>query len=300
MSMETSSPIRRLAKAEWFHSDGFPIEIARRDPQEPFGLHCHEFSEIVIVTGGIGTHLTGEESYPIRAGDTFVIGGDRPHDYLNINRLTLINVLFDPYELPMNFSDLASMQGYHALFTLEPAWRKRHEFQSRLRLSNKELTEVIRMVDAMESELQARKPGFGVVVTATWLQLATYLSRCYAKARSSSSKSLLRLANVVSFLEQNYGDEIDLDDLVELSELPRRTFIRTFESCFGRPPISYLIELRIRHACRLLTTTDLNVTQIAMQVGFNDSNYFSRKFHKIVNISPREYRASRSNRLHGS
>jgi hypothetical protein len=144
-------PLKRLTKADWFHADGFPIVIERRDPQEPFGLHCHEFSEIVIITGGTGSHITGEESYPLRAGDTFVISGDRPHDYVNIDRLALINVLFDPNNLPLATGDLQSMQGYHALFTLEPAWRKRHEFESRLQLSTKELIEVTRLVDVMEN-----------------------------------------------------------------------------------------------------------------------------------------------------
>ena len=51
--------IRTLRKEDWFHSDGFPIVVARRDPQEPFGLHAHEFSEIVIITGGTGLHVTG-------------------------------------------------------------------------------------------------------------------------------------------------------------------------------------------------------------------------------------------------
>jgi AraC-like DNA-binding protein len=285
--------MQRLSKADWFHEDGFPVVIERRDPQEPFGLHCHEFSEIVIITGGTGSHITGEESYPLRAGDTFVIGGDRPHDYVNIDGLSLINVLFDPNDLPLAMADLQSMQGYHALFTLEPAWRKRHEFESRLQLSTKELIEVTRLVDAMEGELHRRLPGFGVITTSLWLQLAAYLARCYAKSRSESSRSLLRLASVVSFLEQNYEKSIELQELVRLSGMPRRTFLRTFETCFGRPPITYLIDLRIRHACRLLQSTGTSITQIALQVGFNDSNYFSRKFHQITGITPREYRTNR-------
>jgi len=43
-----------LKKINWFHPDGLPIVIVRRDPPEPFGLHSHEFSEIVIIMGGKG------------------------------------------------------------------------------------------------------------------------------------------------------------------------------------------------------------------------------------------------------
>jgi AraC-like DNA-binding protein len=286
--------MQRLTKSDWFHEDGFPIVIERRDPQEPFGIHCHEFSEIVIITGGTGSHITGEETYPLRAGDTFVISGDRPHDYVNIDRLALINVLFDPNDLPLATGDLQSMQGYHALFTLEPAWRKRHEFESRLQLSTKELIEVMRLVDVMDEELRQRQPGFAVMVTSVWLQLAAYLARCYAKSKNESSQSLLRLANVISYLERNYAEPIQLTELIKISGMPRRTFLRNFEACFGNSPITYLIELRIRHACRLLLNKEGSITQIAFQVGFNDSNYFSRKFHEVTGTTPREYRVSRT------
>ena len=48
--------IRTLRKEDWFHPDGFPLVVARREPQEPFGLHSHEFAEIVIITGGTGLY----------------------------------------------------------------------------------------------------------------------------------------------------------------------------------------------------------------------------------------------------
>ncbi|RYD18247.1 MAG: AraC family transcriptional regulator, partial [Verrucomicrobiaceae bacterium] len=52
--------MRRVLKIdEWFHPDGFPISVERRDPQEHFEAHAHEFSELVIVTGGKCLHVTG-------------------------------------------------------------------------------------------------------------------------------------------------------------------------------------------------------------------------------------------------
>ncbi|MEM1225211.1 MAG: helix-turn-helix domain-containing protein [Planctomycetota bacterium] len=279
-----------LQKQDWFHEDGFPIVIERRDPQEPFGLHSHDFSEIVIITGGNGVHITGEESYDLAAGDTFVIGGDRPHDYLNMNRLSLINVLFDPDELPMSLGDLNVLPGYHALFTLEPAWRKRHRFHSRLQLTPPELVEAIRLVDQLQRELESRSPGFKVMATATWLQLATFLARCYSQSCNPQSQSLLRIADAISHIERHYAERITLESLVGIAGMSRRNFIRTFESTMGIPPIQYLIRLRIEHACRLLRQSDNSITNIALSVGFNDSNYFSRQFKVVTGSSPRQYR----------
>lgn len=280
-----------LKKQDWFHKDGFPIVVERRDPQEPFGLHCHEFSEIVIITGGKGVHITGEDSYELAAGDTFVIGGTRPHDYLNMDHLQLINVLFDATDLPMSFSDLHSLPGYHTLFTLEPAWRKRHMFSSHLQLSPAELVDATRLVDQLERELSERGPGFGVMATTTLLQLITFLSRCYSLSRNPQSKSLLRIAEAISHIERCYADPITLDELIDIAGMSRRNFIRTFESATQCAPIKYLIRLRIRHASKLLQQTDLSITEIAMNVGFRDSNYFSRQFRTLTGTTPRDYRS---------
>lgn len=285
-------PVQVLKKQDWFHEDGFPIVVERRDPQQPFGLHAHEFSEIVIITGGRGVHITGEDTYQLTTGDTFVIGGARPHDYLNMDQLSLINVLFDASDLPMSLADLQSLPGYHALFTLEPAWRKRHSFNSRLRLSPAELAEAMHLVDQLERELADRRPGFGVMATTALLQLATFLSRCYSRSRNPDSKSLLRVASAISHIERYYADPITLDELIDISGMSRRNFLRVFEATMGHPPITYLIRLRVQHACRMLRQTDRSITQIAMAVGFSDSNYFSRKFKEIRGLSPRAYRSS--------
>lgn len=282
--------IPRLKKEEWFHEDGFPVVVERRDPQEPFGLHCHEFSELVIITDGKGLHLTGEDSYELSAGDTFVIGGDRPHDYRNMDRLTLINILFDPVEFPMSIGDLRSLPGYHALFTLEPAWRKRHQFTSRLRLNPIEMVEALRLVDELEMELANRTPGFRVMATATMLKLVTFLSRCFGLSRNPKSKKLLRIGDAISHIQSSFTQPITLDELVEIAGMSRRNFIRTFEETTGKSPIKFLIDLRIQESRRLLRTTERSITEIAFDVGFSDSNYFSRQFRSALGLSPREYR----------
>ena len=105
------------------------------------------------------------------------------------------------------------------------------------------------------------------------------------------SKKLLRIANAISHIERNFAQQISLEELVDISEMSRRNFIRTFEGTMGNSPINYLIERRIREASKLLRSTDRSITDIAFDVGFSDSNYFSRQFRKAVGLSPRQYRS---------
>lgn len=279
-----------LKRKDWFHPDGFPIAVERRDPQEPFGLHAHEFAEIVIITAGRGVHVTGTESYPLSAGDAFVIGGSRKHDYHSMERLCLVNILFQPEKLNLRTYDLRTLPGYHALFTLEPAWRQRHQFNGRLRLTPQELSVVMAFVDKLEEELRTRPAGFKFMATASFMQIVGYLSRCFAKAKNPDSRALLRIGEAISHLEANYQEPIDLDHLAQIAHMSKRNFMRSFQAAMGSSPIAHLIQLRVNRAASLLRRTDQSVTEIAFQVGFSDSNYFTRQFRKLLGVTPREYR----------
>ncbi|MEP3481794.1 MAG: helix-turn-helix transcriptional regulator [Fuerstiella sp.] len=72
--------------------------------------------------------------------------------------------------------------------------------------------------------------------------------------------------------------------------MSRRNFIRAFESAMNSPPIKYLIRLRIKNACRMLQASQKSISEIAMAVGFSDSNYFSRQFRLHTGMSLTDYR----------
>lgn len=245
----------------------------------------------MIITGGSGLHVTGEDTWRLAKGDTFVISNAQPHDYHTTDNLRLINILFDQDNLSFDFMDLPSLPGYHALFHLEPAWRKRHQFKSRLRLSPDDLNTAIRLCDQLDIELEGRSAGFRFVATALFMQLAGHVSRCYERSQNKNSRELLRIGQTITHLEENYQKKINLEELVSIADMSKRSFLRAFEAATGFPPIAYLIQIRINRAADLLRSTTQSITEIAYEVGFNDSNYFARQFRNYQGTSPREYRS---------
>lgn len=284
---------RLLKTPDWFHRDGFPIAVERRDPQEPFGLHAHEFSELVIIVSGSGWHVTGRESWPLTAGDVFVISGQRPHNYRQMDQLCLVNIMFQPARMHLELADLPGLAGYHALFALEPAWRQRHRFSSRLRLTPQELGKVLGHVDQLDEELKLRGPAFGFLATAAFMQIIGYLSRCYSQSRHPDSRALLRIAEAITHLETRYAEPINLDELARIARMSKRSFIRAFRAAMGSSPIAYLLQLRVNRAATQLRRNGDPITDIAFRVGFGDSNYFTRQFRKLIGVSPRTYRQRR-------
>ncbi|MEO5913279.1 MAG: helix-turn-helix domain-containing protein [Luteolibacter sp.] len=283
--------MKRILKIDdWFHPDGFPISVERREPQELFESHAHEFAELVIVTGGRCLHVSGQESWEMTAGDVFVIAGPREHEYRDLEDLRLVNILYQPSQLQMGLLDLPSVAGYHALFTLEPSRRNRQPTKGRLHLTGKEMAQITELVDRLELELKAREPGFGFMATATFMQIIGQLSRSYGSSPSPDGKALLRIGEALSHLERNIHREVNLEELASIAHMSQRSFLRVFLSATGTSPLAWVIGQRINRACLLLRNTDRRVTEIAFDVGFNDSNYFTRQFRKVTGFSPREYR----------
>lgn len=279
-------------KQEVFHTDGFPLSIMRFNPQPPLPPtpHTHEFTELVIITGGQGRHISGRSSYLVSTGDVFVICGSRSHSYIDMQDLCLINILFDPLAINLKWWDLVSLPGYHTLFTLEPNWRKSDQFRSRLHLPGRDLSAVLAMVDQLDNELTLRKPGFKALATSLFMQMVVVLSRCYQNATRPDAQALLRLGGAIAHLEQCTNARINLNELAGIAHMSKRNFLRAFKRATGTSPIKYHLQIRVARAATELRQSGLSITQIAFDHGFSDSNYFSRQFSQFMGVSPREYR----------
>jgi AraC-like DNA-binding protein len=108
--------------------------------------------------------------------------------------------------------------------------------------------------------------------------------------------SVDRVASVRRWVETHWRDDHDFDALAQRHELSPTHFRRLWQRSVGVPPHRFLIEERLRHACRALVQTDRPVAEIARTHGFTDPLYFSRRFRAFTGESASRYRQ----RYHGS
>jgi AraC-like DNA-binding protein len=253
-------------------------------------MHEHDFHELVVVLGGAARHVTSEGAHSISAGDVFLIRGDVAHGYEQPNRLMIVNILFDPEGLDLPMDDLRRLPGYHVLFRIEPLMRRRHGFRSRLKLATDQLAEAAQLITRLEHELSARPAGHRFMARSHLMHLIGFLSRCYADTDATERRSLLALGEVLSFIEKHYAEKITVDRLADMAAMSESSLMRSFRRVTGKSPIDYVLGLRMAKAAELLRGSDLTVTEVAFRCGFNDSNYFSRQFRKVMGTSPRGYR----------
>jgi AraC-like DNA-binding protein len=101
------------------------------------------------------------------------------------------------------------------------------------------------------------------------------------------ARHLLRARDLV---DSRYAEPLDLDALARAAHVSPRHFSRSFRKTFGETPHQYLLTRRIERACYLLRTTDLQVAEVCLAVGFNSVGSFTTTFRRQVGVPPTEYR----------
>lgn len=108
--------------------------------------------------------------------------------------------------------------------------------------------------------------------------------------RLSSSQFDSRIAKAVQYVQENYQNTITLDGICEYLNLNKNYFCELFKSYMGYTFINFLNKVRIDKSCYLLTHTSYSIIEVAILVGFNNPNYFSQTFKKLIGITPTSYR----------
>lgn len=265
------------------------------DQKDKLKLHEHDFHELVIVFGGEGTHYTLNEKYHISQGDIFLIKPGTKHAYDNVKYLKIINLLYLPEQLNLSLYDLSNSPGYHAFFEIEPTMRKQHGFKSRLHLNSGKLEYIKKLVRSIDKELDSGSPEALFMAVSYFMQIIGFIARSYTKTEIPEQMDILFLSEVVSYIEENYQHNIRIADLTQKASMSKVTLYRMFKKAFKISPINYIMSIRISRAQEMLCSRKLNISEIARETGFSDSNYFSRVFKKSTGVSPRLYREQQLN-----
>ena len=95
-------------------------------------------------------------------------------------------------------------------------------------------------------------------------------------------------------IDNNYAEPITLDDIVDVSGLSKYHFTILLHRTVHSTTIQYLTNIRINKSIDLLKNKTLTIDEIAFKVGFSNGNYFAKVFRSYLEISPSEYRNTKS------
>lgn len=118
------------------------------------------------------------------------------------------------------------------------------------------------------------------------------LAACSATRRYFGERRLrdFYMREALSFIDQNYQNDISIEDIAAVCGLNRSYFGKIFRDTVGESPQEYLLHYRMARAAQLLKETKQPIGEIAPQVGYANQLHFSRAFKNVHGVSPREYR----------
>lgn len=124
-----------------------------------------------------------------------------------------------------------------------------------------------------------------------------YLMRSAATVRMNQSGKIrdFYIKEALSYIEQNFQNNITIEDIAAFCGLNRSYFGKIFHDTIGKSPQEFLISYRMTKAAELLKLTSLSVADIGNAVGYPNQLHFSRAFKNVYGTSPRSWR--NTNRL---
>lgn len=105
------------------------------------------------------------------------------------------------------------------------------------------------------------------------------------------------LAAAVNAVLEDPGRRFSIEQLAEIANIGRSTFIHRFKDAFGMPPRQFLAEQRLRLAARLLLGTSYPVKSIAAEVGYKSRSHFSKAFKAHTGQNPESYRSQQGREI---
>lgn len=243
----------------------------------PRVMHKHDDRlEIMFVARGSGQYLIGGRQYLVQQGDILifnqgVVHDERPH----VSEDSLI------YSCGISQLHIDGLPENHLI----------GRDKSAAIAAGEQSQALCGLFDALCAQIFNNERHHGVV-THHLLNAIVVICRniCLARheqlEKTDASQGLL----IKQFIDEHYKEPINLESIMAASGISRFYLIHLFKKFSGYTPKQYLIRRRVGEAQSLLVNTDMDVTTIAGEVGYESVNNFHRVFKMVVGIPPTQYK----------
>lgn len=257
------------------------------DTRHPFQIpvHWHDEIEILYVVRGPFIVVIEGEEYEAKTGNIFIINPGELHLMSSSNKDTDYHTFVFPLELISFQSDDDLEKNLFA--PLRDGKNKFFHAISDEKDMRKMQMILEELIDVYRGNLPTKQLQIRILLLTFFERL--FHNEHLFSAKYDYDKDTLR-KDILTFIQQNYTDSIRLADLAAEFHLSEKYFSRYFKKSFRLTLSQYISHLRLSRAKHLLETSNLPITEVALQSGYQDVSYFIRAFHKSCGMSPLKYR----------
>lgn len=257
-------------------------------------MHDHDFVEIVLVIGGRAQHVSSGGRQPLRAGDVIILRPGAWHAYNDCENLEIYNCCFGSellhHELAWLIEDPAL--GYLLWQGLLSHGRKGVLVTRLPKSSAQRCREAL---DLLHNTLLLSPRKSRPSLVALLLHFLGVLGEeCRREIRQMAAPRREIHPSVTSgirLLEKTPAYSWSLSELAGKLHIAPTYLVRLFREATGLPPMAYLAQCRAEWAASLLVRSDLSISEIAAQTGWDSPYYFARRFRAHFGMTASDYRS---------
>ena len=237
-------------------------------------LHWHEYFELLYFISGKSDFVCDNERYVAKPGDFLIVNPNELHSIsdeqenhhhicLQISPQFFSDVAFDNYIFKPHIEGDPQIKEY--IEKILVTW-ERHE---------------------PAYDIEVKSLTYSLIAYLIKNHVANFLSDSAVQFRKNKPKTI---NEIIMHISKNYHTHMTTSSLADKFHLTEQHLCTIFKRATGKTPIDYINRRRVYTAATYLKTTNKRITDIALNVGFGDSHYFTQVFKKYMGVSPREYR----------
>ena len=247
-------------------------------------LHQHEEIQISCIIKGEGPFYIGDSVGQFSDGDIFAIGQHLPHVFTNQDTdqgVHMISLFFTPEAYGAGFFDHPEFNEFQNLFEIV-------KLGCQLGSNN---SEVKRKIWGMRNQSALdRFLSFIELLQILGRSRLLPISSFVIKKRFGEEEGN-RMRKIMEYTFAHFDRKLSVAQAAEIASMTPNAFCRYFKQRTNKTYISFVLEIRIGQACRLLKQRkDLQISEIAFQCGFNNLTNFNRKFKQFKKQTPSQFR----------
>ena len=261
----------------------YHIANVKRSFQIP--VHWHDEFEIIYVKSGFLTVSISGENYIGKPGDAFVVSPGNLHFMgSQTGNVDYFTFLFPLKYISFRTDDILDDK------LLEPLNSGHLMISPEIEDTVKEQCEQLVEIYGAKKEESQSKITAQIKTKIILLQFILELwKKGFIVENDTGGKNTVE-KEMVSYIQQNFTGKILLKEFGKQFHLSEKYISRYFKEHFHITISQYVTYLRLEHAKQLLQDTDIPVTEVAMQSGYQNVSYFIRSFKKTYGMSPLKYR----------
>ena len=227
---------------------------------------------------GKGRYRIEDKEYEVKANEFFILPQNVSHAYGSSED--------DPWSIYWIHFGGEQLPYFNSLFTIQTHFKPFH-----VKGSDAISNSFSKMYKTLELGYSTDNLLFANICLSHFISLFIYNSRHFEVV----DENLNCIDSAILYMQEHVNETITLNELSKLYHYSPSRFSSLFKQKTGYAPIDYFLQMKMQKASQQLDFTKQSIKEIALNFGFDDPYYFSRRFTKVIGMPPTKYRGNNKN-----